>query len=343
MPAFAAAIAESNDLYAWLIRGFVESGLPDHTRGGREWTATGALNLENFIQEQGAGGIGLEFRGQAVADPSPEDEYTYQVSVVRGPEGTQIVVRCAETLFHHAFEVSEPIEALAGHILGQLRAHNDAFTAWRAKGGETTYAQRVGIPNVKGTTCDRALVTVLETLRRANRSVAEGPANKWWIKAGGKGSVTKIEAGLGLEPEYRTKKAMVRVSPEDLAHAKRLRGAGMLLILSGLASMGFLVLATAFAGYNVYTLGTRGITSQPWLMASMVGTLVFGGVQIFGGLRLRALRNMGLVRVLAILGMLPCLAPCCGVGIPVGAWVLYLLHDDRSSKVFSDQGSVLSG
>ncbi|MDO9280593.1 MAG: hypothetical protein Q7U06_01725 [Pseudomonadota bacterium] len=337
MPAFAPAIAESDDLYAWLIRGFVESGLPDHTRGGREWTATGALNLENFIQEQGGGGIVLEFRGQAGDDPSPEDEYTYQVSVVRGAQGTEVVVRCAETLFHHAFPLGgERGDGLAGYILGQLRAHNDAFTDWRAKGGETTYAQRIGIPEVKGTTCDRALVTVLETLRRANRSVVEGPANKWWVKGPSAGSVTKIEAGLGMEPEYRTTKAMVNVSPEDLAYARRLRGAGMLLILSGIASMGFLTLGLAFAGYNVYTVGTRGITSQPWLVASLLGTLVFGAVQVFGGVRLRALRSKGLVRVLAVLGMLPCLAPCCGVGIPVGAWVLYLLHDARSSKVFSD-------
>ncbi|MDP2305425.1 MAG: hypothetical protein Q8P18_05315 [Pseudomonadota bacterium] len=310
--------------------------MPDHTRGGREWLATGALNLENFIQEQGAGGIVLEFRGQAGESPSPEDEYTYQVSVVRGTGGAEVAVRCAETLFHHVLPESEPVAALAGHILGQLRAHNEAFTEWRSKGGEVTYGQRSGIPEIRGSTCDRALVTALETLRRANRSVVEGPANKWWVRAPDKSSVTKIEAGLGIEPEYRTTKALVTVSPEDIAHAKRLRGAGMLLILSGLASMGFLAVATAFAGYNVYTLGVRGVTSQPWLLASLFGTFLFGASHIFGGLRLRSLRSKGLVRGLAILGMLPCLAPCCGIGIPVGAWVLYLLHDDRSSKVFNE-------
>ncbi len=327
------AIADSDDLYAWLIRGFVESGLPDHTRGGREWTATGALNLENFIQEQGAGGIVLEFRGQAGESPSPEDEYTYQVSVVRGASGTQVVVRCAETLFHHAFP-DEPREALGGHIVGQVRAHNEAFTAWRAEGGETSYAQRLGIPAVRGSTCDRALVSALEGLRRANRSVVEGPANKWWVKNAARGPA-KIEAGLGLEPEYRTRKAMVTVSPEDLAHAARLRTAGTLLVVSGVASLGFLALATAFAGYNVYTAGLRNLSTQPWLLAGLLGTFLFAGVHVVGGIRLRALRSRRLVQVLAVLGMLPCLAPCCGVGIPIGIWVLYLLHDERSNKVFN--------
>ncbi len=328
------AIADSDDLYAWLIRGFVESGMPDHTRGGREWTAAGALNLENFIQEQGAGGIVLEFRGQAGDEPSPEDEYTYQVSVVRGPEGTQVVVRCAETLFHHAFP-DEPREAIAGHILGQLRAHNDAFTDWRSKGGETTYAQRIGIPVVAGSSCDRALVTVLETLRRSNRSIVEGPANKWWVKGGG-AIATRIEAGLGQEPIYISKKAQVRVSPEDVAHAKRLRGAGMLLLLSGTASLAALALATAFAGYNVYTVGYRGVLAQPWLVGSLFTTFLYAGVQFLAGFRLRALRSRGLVRILAVLGMLPCLGPCCGIGLPLGAWVLYLVQDSRSIRVFNE-------
>ncbi|MDP2315317.1 MAG: hypothetical protein Q8P41_20640 [Pseudomonadota bacterium] len=329
------AIADSDDLYAWLIRGFVESGLPDHTRGGRDWTSTGALNLENFIQEQGAGGVVLEFRGQAGESPSPEDEYTYQVSVVRGPQGTQVVVRCAETLFHHAFP-DEPKEALAGHILGQVRAHNEAFTAWRAQGGETTYAQRIGIPEVRGTTCDRALVTVLETLRRSKRSVVEGPANKWWVKSKGAGGVLKIEAGLGQEPEYRSRKAMVTISPEDLAHAAKLRTAGTILLVSGVVSLGFLGLNAAYASYAVYTLGVRALGTQWWVSGGMVATMLFASVHIFGGLRLRALRSKGLVRVLAILGMLPCVAPCCGVGIPAGAWVLYLLHDERSNRVFNE-------
>ncbi|MFN7145186.1 MAG: hypothetical protein ACK4YP_15525, partial [Myxococcota bacterium] len=92
-----AAIADSDDLYAWLIRGFVESGLPDHTRGDRPWIPSGALNLENFSQDRGVGGVLLEFLGQVGGASVPEDHYTYAVCVVRDAEGTQVVVRSEDT------------------------------------------------------------------------------------------------------------------------------------------------------------------------------------------------------------------------------------------------------
>ncbi len=329
-----AAIAESDDLYAWLIRGFVESGLPDHTRGSREWIATGALNLENFFQDQGAGGILLEFRGQAGESPVPEDDYTYQVVVTRGPEGAQVVVRSEDTLFHHAFPATPP-DALAAHILGEVRGHNERFTQWRGQGGATTVAQRRGIPSARGVTPDRALLQVLETLRRTNRSIAEGPANKWWIQAKS-ATPLKIEAGLGLEPVYATRKAMVTLSAEDLEHADRLRTAGTVLLVSGGFSLLFLFAGTLLSGWNLYVGGFRWLAAQGWMtVASVAGSSVFAGVHLVGGLRLRALKSRRLVGVLAILGMLPCLAPCCGVGFPAGAWVLYLLRDERSNKVFN--------
>jgi hypothetical protein len=329
-----AAIAESDDLHAWLIRGFVEAGLPDHTRGSPAWITSGALNLENFIQDQGASGILLQFLGVAGDLPMPEDEYTYQVVVVRGASGTQVVVQCPETLFSHAFP-SQPREAIAGHILEQVRAHNDAFTAWRKKGGETTYGQRVAIPVVRGAACDRGLVTVLETLRRSNRSVVEGPANKWWGSDKPKPSMA-IVAGLGQEPQYITKKAADSLSPEDIAHAGRLRTAGIAMIVSGVLGMGLVVIAFAMAGYNVYQVGFRGLFAQWWTLAGIGAGGLFACLHVFAGWRLRSLRSRGLVRVLAILGMLPCVTPCCAVGIPVGGWVLYLLHDARSIKVFND-------
>ncbi len=331
-----AAIAESDDLHAWLIRGFVECGLADHTRGGREWLAAGALNLENYIEDQGAGGLLLQFQGQAGNRPLPEDEYTYSVRVVRGPAGTQLVVRSPDTLFHHAFPAS-PREALAAHILRDVKAHNDAFTAWRAQGGEASYAQRLALPDAPGSPCDAALVRVLETLRRANRSVVEGPVNKWWITtAPAAAGPARIEAGLGQEPMYRSKKAMVTLRPEDLEHAARLRTAGTGLVVSGILSLGFMFLAFALSGYNVWQFGFSALTAQWWTLTSLLAGGAFSAMYMFGGMRLRALRSRGLVRVVAILGMFPCFVPCCGVGIPAGGWVLYLLHDARSSKVFSD-------
>lgn len=326
------AIADSDDLYAWLIRGFVESGLPDHTRGGQEWTAAGALNLENFIQGQGAGGVLLQFRGQAGDSPAPEDDYTYQVCVVRGPEGSGVAVRSEDTLFHHIFP-ADP--AIAATIVGELRAHNDTFTQWRAKGGTTNAGQRRALPDVRGASADRALITVLETLRRANRSVVEGPANKWWVKAGGPAGSLKIEAGLGQEPVYITRKQQVTLSPEDLEHAERLRFAGLILMISSGMSFLFLILATGYAGFDIWRFNS--VTAQGYsTIFSVCASVLFAAMHGYAGFRLRSLRSRGLVRIVAILGMLPCVAPCCLMGLPLGAWVVYLLQDERSTRVFND-------
>jgi hypothetical protein len=331
-----AAIAESDDLHAWLIRGLVEAGLPDHTRGGATWTAEGALNLENYIQDQGVGGILLQFLGQMGDLPQPDDEYTYQVAVVRGAAGTGVRVVCVDTLFDHTFP-DEPKEELAAHILAQLRAHNDAFTAWRKKGGETTYAQRAAIPAAGGTPCDRGLVTVLETLRRANRSVVEGPANNWWVTGKATVGPPRIVAGLGQEPQYITRKRSPgALSPEDIVLAGRLRTAGTAMLVASGVGISFAGLGTLVAAWDIWHAGNffAGLRGLGWGWLSLFGAMGFAVLYLVAGLRLRALRSRTLVGVLALLGMFPCFTPCCGVGVPMGAWVLYLLYDARSSKVF---------
>jgi len=344
-----AAIADSDAPYAWLIRGFVEAGLPDHSRGSPVWIPTGALNLENFLQGQGAGGILLEFLLQAHDAPVSEDAYSYQVVVARAPEGTEVVVRSEDTLFHHVFSSwgggAEPprnapplgtdLVALARHILDEVRAHNERFTAWRASGGVATVAQRRGIPPADGVVADRALLAVFETLRRANRSILEGPANRWWVTDRVAAGPVRIEAGLGQEPQYITRRTTVALSPDEVEHAERLRFAGTILFVSAGFSLLVFLVATGLSGWNLYAQGTRWLFAQGWATIVGVGaSFVFAGVHVVAGWRLRQLRGRMLVTILTVLGMLPCFFPCCAAGLPAGAWVIYLLRDERTKKVF---------
>ena len=311
----------------------MEAGLPDHTRGGREWLATGALNLENFIQDRGVGGVLLQFRLQAGDEPVPEDEYTYQVVVVAGPKGPQVMARSVDTLFHAVFD-PDPREAVAPHLIGEIRRHNETFTGWRGKGGATTYAQRAALPDAPGLPADRVLIQVLETLRRAGRSVEEGPRNKWWIKAAG-AAPFKIEAGLGQEPVYRTRKDAVALDPEDIEHADRVRSAGTWLLVSGGLSLVVLLVASALSGWNVYLYGWSGLAAQGLgPLISTIGSLLFAGLQFIAGWLLRGLKRRKFIMVLVVLTMLPCVAPCCVAGIPLGIWVLMLLRNERSPRVF---------
>lgn len=341
------AIADSDDLYAWLIRGFVEAGLPDHTRGGRQWTALGALNLENFIQDRGAGGVVLQFLGQVGDVPSPEDEYSYQVVVARGASGAEIVVRSEDTLFHHAFPLTQPVRqagqespeghevrALAGSLVGELRAHNERFTEWRANGGVASVVQRRGLPEARGVSAERGLVAVLESLRRAGRSVEEGPANRWWVKEQAASNL-RIEVGLGQEPMYATRRENVGLSQEDIAHAGRLRTAGTVLLVSAALALFYVFSGVGLVGWLLYAVGADNLATSSWVGASTIATGgVFAVLQAVAGFQLRRLRTRKMVTVLAALALLPCLAPCCVAGLPVSGWALYLLRDERTNKVF---------
>lgn len=275
----------------------------------------------------------LQFRHQAGGDPVPEDEYTYQVVVIAGPSAPQVMVRSVDTLFHAVFDPS-PREAVAAHVLGEMRRHNESFTAWRSQGGQTTYAQRAALPDAPGLPADQKLVQVLETLRRAGRSVEEGPRNKWWIKAGTAVPI-KIEAGLGQEPVYQTRKDAATLDPEDIEHSERLRSAGTWLLVFGSLSLVVMLLASALSGWNVYLYGFSDLAGQGiGAIISTIGSIFFAMFQFVAGWLLRGLKRRKIVMVLVILSMLPCVAPCCVAGIPLGIWVLMLLRNERSTRVF---------
>ena len=203
----------------------MEAGLPDHTGTGRGGTPEGALDLENMFSDQGTSGVLLQF-----ADPSTGEEYTYAVYVVRSPTGTELAARCPETLFQQSYAP----EADAGpKILQHVRQHNAAFFGWRAQGGEVSFGERLAVHEVRGASCDRAVVRFLEELRRDGIPLATGPAKGWWndrqrqLAAG-------IVAGKGSEPYYRTRPELAeRNTPEMIEQVERLRFAGALMLVSG--------------------------------------------------------------------------------------------------------------
>jgi hypothetical protein len=53
--------------------------------------------------------------------------------------------------------------------------------------------------------------------------------------------------------------------------------------------------------------------------------LACGFFILFGGLRMKAMKNHGLCIAASIFAMIPCLIPCCVLGIPLGIWSLVVL------------------
>jgi hypothetical protein len=73
--------------------------------------------------------------------------------------------------------------------------------------------------------------------------------------------------------------------------------------------------------------GTLGV------IGSIMGILI-GGLIFFGAMKMRQLNNWGLALASSILAMIPCLSPCCCLGLPIGIWALVVLLDNNVKASF---------
>ena len=62
--------------------------------------------------------------------------------------------------------------------------------------------------------------------------------------------------------------------------------------------------------------------------------LAIGAVILFGAMKMRKLESYGLSMAAAILAMIPCLSPCCILGLPLGIWALIVLMKPEVKQSF---------
>jgi hypothetical protein len=69
----------------------------------------------------------------------------------------------------------------------------------------------------------------------------------------------------------------------------------------------------------------------------LVGLLqvAVSGLAVFGGLKMRNLQSFGLAMGGAIAAVIPCLGPCCCLGIPFGIWALIVLNKPEVKSSFT--------
>lgn len=60
------------------------------------------------------------------------------------------------------------------------------------------------------------------------------------------------------------------------------------------------------------------------VVSAMIG-LAIGVVVLLGALKMKEARSYGFALVAAILAMIPCISPCCCLGLPFGIWALVVL------------------
>ena len=73
--------------------------------------------------------------------------------------------------------------------------------------------------------------------------------------------------------------------------------------------------------------GAAGIAS------SLIGILVAAFI-IYAALKMKELNQYGLCMVASILAMIPCISPCCIIGLPIGIWCLIVLTKPEIKAAF---------
>src|SRR5687768_8267135 len=109
---------------------------------------------------------------------------------------------------------------------------------------------------------------------------------------------------------------------------------GLLLTIVGIvgAVLQVLSLVLNMVGVGVGAIGASEMPEFVGQMMSGVIGIVFSAIAIavglfiaYAGMQMRQLRNYTLSMIGAIVAMIPCLSPCCCLGLPVGIWALVVL------------------
>jgi len=97
------------------------------------------------------------------------------------------------------------------------------------------------------------------------------------------------------------------------------------------------------AGMGAILASRQGMMEEPALMNLMSGGigivssvigLGIGVVVLLGAVRMMALSSYGLALAGAILAMIPCISPCCVLGLPFGIWALVVLMNTEVKAAF---------
>ncbi len=69
------------------------------------------------------------------------------------------------------------------------------------------------------------------------------------------------------------------------------------------------------------------------IVTASIGLLI-AGVIIYASMEMKKLKQWGLAVAASILAMVPCISPCCIIGLPMGIWALVVLMKDEVKAAF---------
>lgn len=104
----------------------------------------------------------------------------------------------------------------------------------------------------------------------------------------------------------------------------------LLGLLANLFGMGFGGMPDFGGDERLAMFLSGGIGTAVNLLGLLVAALV-----LFGAMRMRQLRSWGLAMTVSILAMIPCVSPCCVLGLPIGIWALVILLRPEVKSAFT--------
>ena len=74
--------------------------------------------------------------------------------------------------------------------------------------------------------------------------------------------------------------------------------------------------------------------SGPIGVVMSIIAILMSVVILLGALKMKKLESYGLAMTASILAMIPCLSPCCVIGLPIGIWALVVLSKPEVKSAF---------
>ncbi|MFT5682752.1 MAG: hypothetical protein ACI8RZ_003676 [Myxococcota bacterium] len=328
------AFAGFKEPHAWLIRGLVEYGWPDVTRAsGRVAPGVfGGFDLTRF-----SGGHGRE--GFSLCVPAIADEqwlkedgvYDFGVKMTRSPSGQMVfAIRCPEANFFEefTFEPANPLH-IAGYIHQSLTTYVPEFIRWRRGGGEVTWAQRAGMPEVQGEPCSSLLSQFINERVLLRRSMDDGPAESWWMDSEVEGWSGGAIASVGRAAENeRGEDGELQEASRFLAEST-VKSPGLALtamatvgIINGMLWLGNIALTVFFMATDLLTGDpSRYVPSMAFSIVVGFGLLGGGALALAGARKYRRLEG-GLLMWFSI-AYVAASPMCCLLGGPFSMWAIY--------------------
>jgi len=122
--------------------------------------------------------------------------------------------------------------------------------------------------------------------------------------------------------------------------ASRVSGPAIALIVTGAIGLPLSVLGMLG---NLFGLAAGGMR-QPDIMPMMLPAgiqavasfiaIAISIVIIIGALKMKNLENYTFAMTASIMAMVPCISPCCWLGLPFGIWALVVLNDANVKAAF---------